>query len=301
MSSTKDAGPADTCLVCGSKAQSELYAATFGGTAQDASRYFLTHRSATAHGRIVRCDECGFVFTSPRFSDPDYDRIYKAIEPPASVAPGFDRANAARFSRLARLVRRYPAGRGRLLDFGCGDGSFLRILNDSVARGFEIGSPGSRMAGRSRIDTGDWATVAGSAEMPARSFDCVTAFDVLEHLPRIREDLALVRNLIAPDGLFFASVPNVRSLMARAMGRRWAMFLLEHLWYFSPGTFRQFMADQGFDMLACHGVPYDASMNHLATRLSQLFGIQGTLGLEALADFVLPVPTGLMLGVFRPV
>jgi hypothetical protein len=40
-----------------------------------------------------------------------------------------------------------------------------------------------------RLSRGDWGMVADSPIFPPASFDFVVAFDVLEHLPRIGEDL----------------------------------------------------------------------------------------------------------------
>lgn len=132
-------------------------------------------------------------------------------------------------------------------------------------------------------------------------FDFVTAFDVLEHLPRLREDVALIRKVLKPGGLFFASVPNIESTVARAMGRRWNMILLEHLWYFSPPTYRRMMSELGFEALHIQGVPFDAPIAHLATRLAQTFGMKGAQRAGLLSALIVPVPAGLMLGVFRKV
>ena len=290
---------AEPCLVCGGTEHDVLYPSTYSGSVEQAPHYFLAHRTATAHGRIVRCRACGFVFTSPRFSDGEYDEIYKSIPSPARLDPSFARANRARLSRLAGVVRKHAKGQPELLDFGCGDGSFLEVLASPAARGFEIGAPGTRRAGPSEIITGDWSQVAGSPAIPAGSFDVVTAFDVLEHLPRIKQDLASIHAVLKPGGLFFASVPNIASWIARAMGPRWTMLLLEHLWYFSPATMRRFMAAQGFHMLEWRGVPYDAPLSHLTTRVLQVFGQRGTWRGGAASQIVLPVPAGLMLGVFR--
>jgi hypothetical protein len=40
-------------------------------------------------------------------------------------------------------------------------------------------------------------------------------------------------------GHLFVTVPNSESFVARAMGKRWNMLLLEHLWYFSPKTIEE--------------------------------------------------------------
>jgi 2-polyprenyl-3-methyl-5-hydroxy-6-metoxy-1,4-benzoquinol methylase len=266
---------------------------------EEAATYFLANRTATAHGSIVRCRDCGFVFTSPRFSNLEYDRIYREIRSPADLDPSFETAKAARFQRLAAIVRKFQPCEAPFLDFGCGDGGFLRQFNSPGGRGFEIGAEGRRMVGRCEIVTGDWATVAGSRIFLPATFDFVVAFDVLEHLPRIGEDLALIRTVLRTGGHFFVSVPNSESFVARVMGKHWNMLLLEHLWYFSPNTLERMMARYGFTLLALQSVPYDAPIAHLATRLAQTFGMTGTFKGGPISRLVLPIPAGIMLSVFR--
>jgi SAM-dependent methyltransferase len=159
---------------------------------------------------------CGF--TSPRFSEADYDRIYKAIRPPKDLDPSFDAAKIGRFTRLAAIVRKFQPLDVPFVDFGCGDGSFLHVFDSPAGRGFEIGAEGKRTVGRCEIVTGNWAEAAGSSAFPPESFDFVVAFDVLGHLPRIVADLSLIRTLLKPGGLFFVSVPNVESAVAKMLG-----------------------------------------------------------------------------------
>ena len=56
------------------------------------------------------------------------------------------------------------------------------------------------MVGRCEVITGDWAKVAGLPIFPLARFDFVVAFDVLEHLPQIEEDVALIKttNVLKP-------------------------------------------------------------------------------------------------------
>jgi putative flippase GtrA/SAM-dependent methyltransferase len=289
----------DPCLICGGLANRPLYPATYAGSIGQAPTYFRAHRTAAAHGPIVRCRDCGFVFTSPRFSNLEYDRIYKEVRSLSDLDPSFERAKAARFQRLAAIVRKFQPYETSFLDFGCGDGGFLRQFNSPGGRGFEVGAEGRRMVGRYEIVTGDWRLVAGSPIFPPAAFDFIVAFDVLEHLPRIGEDLALIRTVLKTGGHFFVSVPNSESFVARIMGKRWNMLLLEHLWYFSPKTLERMMARYGFVLLAIRSVPYDASIAHLATRLAQTLGMKGTFKVGPISRLVLPIPAGIMLGVFR--
>ena len=291
----------DPCLVCGSAASQTLYPPTFHASLDDAPGYFLAHRTATAHGPIVKCTNCGFTYTSPRFSADAYDRIYSSIPVPHEGVRDFDAAKQARFRRLSRIVRQHLPEGSRLVDFGCGDGAFLRELNDPAAIGFEIGAPERRRAGPSEIVLGNWASAVGGPGLEPGSFAAVTAFDVLEHLPRLEQDVALVRSLLVPGGLFLASVPDIASLVAQAMGKRWNMLLLEHLWYFSPITFDRFLARFGFERVAMQALPFDAPLAHVVTRLAQTFGMRGNLVPRGLARMVLPAPAGIMLGTYRAV
>ena len=289
----------DHCLICGSLAKQPLYPATHSVSIEEAATYFLANRTVTAHGPIVRCRDCGFVFTSPRFSNLEYDSIYREVRSDADLDPSFERAKAARFQRLAAIVRKFQPREAPFLDFGCGDGGFLRQFNSPGGRGFEIGTEGRRLVGPWEIVTGDWATVAGSRIFPPAAFDFVVAFDVLEHLPRIGQDLALIRTVLRTGGHFVVSVPNSESFVAKAMGKHWNMLLLEHLWYFSPKTLERMMARYSFALLAIRSVPYDAPVTHLATRLAQTFGMTGTFKGGLISRIVLPIPAGIMLGVFR--
>jgi SAM-dependent methyltransferase len=292
----------DPCLICGEVEHRRLHAPTFEGRIAEASNYFLANRTATAHGPIVRCRGCGFVFTSPRFSANLYDEIYGSITAPERTDRAFEDAKRARFQRLGRLVReRFPAGGADFLDLGCGDGSFLRFMDDARGRGFEVGPPGRRTAGPCEIVTGDWSSFAGSGDCPAASLDFLTAFDVFEHLPDLERSVADIRRVLKPGGVVYASVPNVDSLVARAMGGRWNMLLLEHLWYFSPQTLERLMARNGFDQMEIRPVPFDAPLAHVATRLAQTFGMKGAFRPGPLSRIVLPIPAGIMLGVYRAI
>jgi SAM-dependent methyltransferase len=78
---------------------------------------------------------------------------------------------------------------------------------------------GRRRVGPYEIVTGDWAKVAVSPSFPPDAFDFVVTFEVPEHLPRIGEELALIRTVLKPGGHLFVSVPNSESFVAKAMGK----------------------------------------------------------------------------------
>jgi hypothetical protein len=95
----------------------------------------------TVHGRIVRCTECGFLFTPPQFRLEDYARIYQAVHAGAAGSPP-----QFRFDVLARRARETESG-GRFLDFGYGGGGFLNVMKGFDGIGFEVALGGLTRGG----------------------------------------------------------------------------------------------------------------------------------------------------------
>jgi hypothetical protein len=77
---------------------------------------------------IVRCRDCGLVFTNPM---PDMSAAYVDGEDPIYLASTAQRRKTAR--RVLADISQLTDGRGKLLDIGCNIGVFL---DEAVAAGF---------------------------------------------------------------------------------------------------------------------------------------------------------------------
>jgi SAM-dependent methyltransferase len=279
------------CLVCDGRSFVERYPATFEGGWREAVPYFLTGRTKAVHGRIVRCSNCGFIFTSPQFSPEEYARIY------AAVHAGGDAGSPlrARFAALAQRVRLVETA-GRFLDFGCGSGAFLDEMAGYDGIGFEVQAdvPGG-VARQGRIVTGDiLADNIEQAGLAPRSFDFIVAWDVLEHLAAPTRQMERLNSLLKPGGRLYLTVPNSASWVARLSGEKWNMLLLEHLWYFDPATLTRFLERCGFaiDTIKAIGYPVDLATVFLRSR--QTYGALVPPAPAILANVNLKLPIGLM-------
>lgn len=238
------------CGICGGTAGAFLFSA----------RDFNFHTTDESFS-IVRCSACGTAQTVPRPPEDSLSRFY-----PPSYYPtgGYDPAYYRRRIRppqrdkLEIVVRFRPSG--TLLDVGCGAGFFVREASQYgfSAQGIEF----SREAVEFGMREGDIRLAEGDllqTQFPDSSFDIVTLWHVLEHLPRPAETLQKIRALLKPGGILAIAVPNFDSVQARVFRGRWYhLEVPRHLYHFTPGTLRRLLDAEGFDVLA----EYQQSREH---------------------------------------
>ncbi len=228
--------------------------------------------------RLVRCVHCGLVFVSPRPPDEllaaQYDRDYfHCSEPTFGGYEDYeaDRAEITRTfrRRMRQLAPFVGAAAPRLLDVGCATGIFLEVARDAgwSGEGLDISEYALARA-REKGFAARPGTLA-DADFSPRSFDVLTLWDVVEHLPDPAGALARAHRLLRPGGTLALSTPDAGSLLARLLGRRWLGFrpIDEHLYFFSRRTLAAMLAAAGFEVRATHAVGKYLTLPRLVERL----------------------------------
>jgi SAM-dependent methyltransferase len=120
-------------------------------------------------------------------------------------------SHGSRFELARRLVA--AGAGGRLLDYGCGDGTFVAMVHDQFreTRGVDV-EPAQIEDCRARLGDLPGVTFALTRDLsPAdeRAWDVVTCMEVLEHClePERRRILDELARLCAIDGRIVVSVP----------------------------------------------------------------------------------------------
>ena len=140
------------------------------------------------------------------------------------------------------------------------------------------------------------------ANLPPASFDVVTLWDVLEHVPEPAAFMKLCRELLKPGGKVFLNVPDLDSFEARLLGRRWPLLLAEHLNYFNRESLRICGEAAGLTWIHFGRRRVSFSLDYILFRLSQ-HGIPGTavsrrLFTRFLGDTSIPIHLGETFGVW---
>jgi 2-polyprenyl-3-methyl-5-hydroxy-6-metoxy-1,4-benzoquinol methylase len=71
-------------------------------------------------------------------------------------------------------------------------------------------------------------------ELESNSFDVITMWHVLEHVPNLEIQIKELKRLVKPNGTIIIAVPNFKSYDANYYGKFWAAFDVPiHFWHFS--------------------------------------------------------------------
>ena len=124
--------------------------------------------------------------------------------------------------------------KGTLLDIGAGTGDFLAQAkkNGWHVTGIEINEKARAIANTKLEGCVQDAQTLNT--LPKHSFDIITLWHVLEHLPDPQQALLLYKSLLKPEGTLIIAVPNYKSYDASYYKHYWAAYdVPRHLWHFS--------------------------------------------------------------------
>ena len=260
--------------------------------------------------QVMTCADCSLVYVTPRLQGEALVEVYgegywKSDDPKARGYADYAREAALylkTFEKRMALVGKWLPARARVLDVGCAAGYFLRVLQrrGHDVHGVELSSAIAKEAiaalGPDRIHVGTLDDAIAAKQYAPSSFDLVTMWDVVEHIPDPQSVLQRIRGLLAPGGRLLLETQNVESKWARLLGPRWHHYKHdEHLYHFSPATVRRLLGDCGFEVLAL-GAGYAGkyvSFGFLAERAGRFGKVAGFAAkplalLKAFAFYVNP-------------
>ncbi|GIW55115.1 MAG: hypothetical protein KatS3mg082_1519 [Nitrospiraceae bacterium] len=238
----------------------------------------LTDRMSDQEFTVVRCEECGLLYTNPRPSPDEIGRFY----PSAYFGPPPVPRKVNRVKRwvmeayygyppttssglpvgirkwllwpdwMLRLLRGKDilpwVGQGRLLDVGCGTGTNVAMFQEQGWTVHGVDTSDVAVA-RARERFGDRVRLGhlDQAGYRDREFDVVLFSHSLEHMFDPPAVLKEVWRILDTDGHVVITVPNAGSLEARLFGRWWFPWELpRHLYHFEKTTLCRLLEHAGF-------------------------------------------------------
>ncbi|WP_417876060.1 class I SAM-dependent methyltransferase [Winogradskyella sediminis] len=161
--------------------------------------------------------------------------------------------------RKLKLINSFQSESKTLLDIGCGTGDFLETaLKDNwKITGIEP-NESARQIANSKTNNAVFETEELS-KLKSNSFDVITLWHVLEHLPNLEMHTALLKSLLKPNGTLVIAVPNYKSYDAEYYKNFWAAYdVPRHLWHFSKNSISKLFSKEQMELMKLLPMKFDA-------------------------------------------
>lgn len=129
------------------------------------------------------------------------------------------------------LINSLQLDKGSILDIGAGTGDFLSVAKNNGWHtiGVEPSEKAKAIAKKKGV-----SFVEDTSELGDHSFDVISMWHVLEHVPNLENQIKELKRLLKPSGTLLIAVPNFKSFDAKHYGKFWAAYDVPiHFWHFS--------------------------------------------------------------------
>lgn len=209
--------------------------------------------------QIVQCQEChlGMVNPRPTYSELSqyYPASYYSQDQDASGTSNSDDLSQKKFNWL-------PDKPGKLLDIGMRTGRFLDYASQ---QGWDVVGSDIKLS-QDNYNFPVQETVAWELDFPENSFDCVTLWQVLEHISYPSETISKISELLKTGGELIIAVPNFSSPRSQLMKLE---DVPRHLFMFNETSLKNLLESKGFEIetFDYSASVYEQSQSGLVTTL----------------------------------
>lgn len=198
---------------------------------------------------IVRCGECGVKFVNPFPTDKCIERLYESGMERWINIEEYERNRKPYFAfYLTHLKRLNPDG-ARLLDIGCGIGTFMKMAEEKgmSTLGLEISPADIAIARKRELNV---CLLKKSESKLMSNFDFCTMLDFLEHVKNPVYFIEIARKVLDQDGILLIDTGDTGGMVG-IVGKSRNPFIQNegHLVFYDRKSIRVLLEFHGFKIV----------------------------------------------------
>lgn len=226
------------------------------------------------------CQNCKFIFVSPEpinltdyYNKENYlhgDSGWGYVDYDADKAP-----MKKNYLQILQKIKKISSG-AQLLDVGAANGYFVDIAHSQGFNAVGIDISSSAITEGKQKERNVHENNLLNAYFADNSFDVITLFDVIEHIPAslLKANLEKIKNLLSQHGILVIITPNAASLWARLLGKNWHTFIPpEHLSYFNRSNVTTYLQTNGFNVREAKTINKNFSLQYIFNILYRWQGL----------------------------
>ncbi len=146
-----------------------------------------------------------------------------------------------------KLINSLNSDNRKLLDIGCGTGDFLVSCkkNNWITTGVEPNEKAGNISSTKKL-----SIKKSIDELTGESYDVITMWHVLEHMPNLIKNIQQIKKLLKKKGTLITAAPNYKSYDAEYYREYWAAYdVPRHLWHFSKKSMEKLFYEVDMEVI----------------------------------------------------
>ncbi len=213
---------------------------------------------------LCKCSDCQLLFTNPRPGQTEIGPYYNFPEyfshedKAKSITQWiYQKVRNYNISKKVDFIEQYKK-KGKLLDYGCGTGEFLRAAK---SKGWKVAGiePNDKARHQANLKLKDRIKESIEETDQNTRYDIITLFHVLEHIHDLRKTTKRVLNHLKSSGYILIAVPNHDSWDGKKYGKFWAGWdIPRHLYHFNSNSITAFKDEFGLELIETKPMKFDS-------------------------------------------
>jgi 2-polyprenyl-3-methyl-5-hydroxy-6-metoxy-1,4-benzoquinol methylase len=229
-------------------------------------KHFLTVKDYSVSQEIFDLyydEELDMLITHPQPSLENLGKYYESVDYIShtdSKRSLFEKAyhfvKSIALKNKLNLINSLQPNKGSILDIGAGTGDFLSVAKENGWHtiGVEPSDKAKAIAKQKGV-----TFVGETSELESHSFDVISMWHVLEHVPDLDEQLKELKRLLKPNGTLIIAVPNFKSFDAKYYGKFWAAYDVPiHFWHFSKKAIKSLFEKEEMKLVKVLPMKFDS-------------------------------------------
>ncbi|MCF6348305.1 MAG: class I SAM-dependent methyltransferase [Flavobacteriaceae bacterium] len=224
--------------------------------------------------------ESELLVTTPRPKDKDLGKYYESEDyishsnsKKSLLNKVYQIVRSYTIKQKIKLINSFNETDKKILDIGTGTGDFLVACKNSgwIVNGVEPNKD-ARVLANTKLQIDNHKIYKDVEELKLHSchlersretalstYDVITMWHVLEHVPNLTEYVSNLKQLLKPNGTLIIAVPNYKSFDAVHYKEYWAAFdVPRHLWHFSKTAIQKLFQQENMKVVKTLPMKFDS-------------------------------------------